>query len=244
MKYSIYIAAFLSLLVPTTGAAFDEAQDGDDISSEDVRIAAVNLFAERFPGLAESLQVRVRRVQSKVDAANEVRVRLSNSDSVPKGHTRVGLLARNGDGWSDAGWALLYVAHFDSIAIAQNNVSRDEAVTDRDISFAWLETTKFRGEPLRPAHFRILSKDGLFAERPLRSGESVRAGDIRPAYAADTGQSITMTYQKNGIVLTLTCQAREPGHIGQVIRAYSPDTKATYKVELTGAGAAVWKSTL
>lgn len=272
MKYAIYIVLLLTVFVPTTGAALEDVSGGaamssdvysdvddsraavaamydgsaanDEISSEDVRVAAVELLAERFPGLATTLQVRVERVGSKVDDASGLRIRLNHSESIPKGHTQVRLLARNGDGWSDAGWALLYVAHFDSIAIAQNNVPMNEEVSDADVTFAWMETTTFRGEPMRPADFRKLSSAGLFAERPLRSGESIRVGDIRPPYAADTGQSLTMTYEKNGIVLTLTCQAREPGVAGDVIRAYSPDTKATYKVVLTGQGTATWKSTL
>lgn len=222
----------------------DRQAASDDISSEDVRLAAVELFEQRFPGLAASLQVRVERIGSKIDGPSAIRIRLNHSESIPKGHTQVRLLAADGKGWSDAGWALLYVAHFDSIAIAQNNVAKNEALTDGDVTFAWMETTTFRGVPLRPADFRKLSGEGLFAERPLRSGESVRVGDVRPAYAAETGESITMTYEKNGIVLKLTCQAREPGLTGEVIRAYSPDTKATYKVILTGPGAATWKSTL
>ncbi len=244
MKYTLYIAALLTVFLPMTGATID-GMPGDEISSEDVRMAAVELFEERFPGLASSLQVRVERVGSKVDGASAVRIRLNHSESIPKGHTQVRLLSQDGgDAWSDAGWALLYVAHFDTIAITQTNIAKNEPVTDGDVTFAWMETTTFRGEPMRPAVFRKLAEAGLFAARPLRSGESIRIGDVRPAYAVDTGESLTMTYEKNGIALKLTCQAREPGLTGEIIRAYSPDTKATYKVELTGRGTAIWISTL
>lgn len=241
MKGILYIAALLTVLLPTSGAAL---QDGDEISSEDVRIAAVELLEERFPGLAASMHVRVERVGSNVEGATAVRIRLNHSESIPKGRTQVRLMALNDNAWSDAGWALLYVAHFDSIAIAQNTISKDDAVAEGDITFAWMETTTFRGEPLRPSVYHDLSGDGLFAMRLLRAGESIRADDVRPAFAVETGQSFTMIYDRNGVTLRVTCQAREPGHTGDVIRAYSPDTKATYKVELTGPGAAIWKSTL
>lgn len=244
MKVLLYITALFTVFLPSSSAAIDELS-GDEITSQDVHVAAVEMLEERFPTIAASLQVRVERIGSKVDDASAIRVRLNHSEAVPKGHTQVRLLSRSGDdAWMDAGWALLYVAHFDTVAIARNTIPKNDPVSDDDISFAWVETTTFRGEPLRPSAYRTFEGSHLFAARPLRSGDSIRLGDIRPAYAADTGESLTMTYEKNGILLKLTCQAREPGLAGDVIRAYSPDTKATYKVELSGKGTAVWISTL
>lgn len=273
MKQTVYIIAFLTILVPSSGVAFDsfdgaspmqvfesgariegEHKAGDEIgrvhagddeiSSEDVRAAVETLFEERFPEVSDRLAVRVVRLGNSVESASGLRVRLNHSDSVPRGHTQVRLVALNENAWSEAGWALLYVAHFDSVGMALSDVSQGGAVTEEDVTFAWVETTKFRGEPLRPDDFRALRSDELFAHRPLRSGETIRMSDLRPAYLADTGQSITMTYSRNGIELKLTCQAREPGFLGDVIRAYSSDTKSTYKVVLTGPGSAIWKSTL
>lgn len=252
MIYALYIAALLSVLVPTTGAplfapaASDYASElaSDEISSEDVREAAERFMAERFPEMSSRLQVRVERIGSRVESASSIRIRLTNSESIPKGRASVRLLARNGDSWEDAGWALLYVAHFDSVAIAQSSVSKGTALSDGDISFAWMETTTFRGQPLSPDEYRSLVQQDLYAARAIRAGGAVRVDDIRPPYAVETGQSLTMTYRKNGIELKMTCQAREPGLKGDVIRVYSPDSKSTYKVELTGPGAAQWISTL
>ena len=191
------------------------------------------------------MQVRVERIGSKAGGDSPVRIRLNQSDAIPKGHTQVRLLTESpGGGWSETGWALLYVAHFDSIAIAQRDVSKNDPLVGGDFSFAWMETTTYRGEPLTPDQYRALAEGGLFAARPIRSGESVRVDDVRPPFAVDTGETLTMTYERNGIVLKLTCQAREPGVAGDVIRAYSPDTKTTYKVALTGPRAADWISTL
>lgn len=252
MKISVYIAALLTVLLTVllpraagaSGAANAELA-GDDISSEDVRAAAAELFAERFPLQAHHMQVRVERIGSKEGGNSPVRIRLSQSDAIPKGHTQVRLLTESpAGGWSETGWALLYVAHFDSIAIAQRDLSKSDPVARGDISFAWMETTTYRGEPLTPDQYRALAAGGLFAARPIRSGESVRVDDVRPPFAVDTGETLTMTYERNGIVLKLTCQAREPGVAGDVIRAYNPDTKTTYKAELTGPRAASWISTL
>lgn len=283
MKHSIYIIALLTILVPSSGVAFDavdgaldgqvngvgpsadielearhsqerEDLDGaaiekmpmadDEISSEDVRAAAAALFEERFPKVFSRLAIRVVRLGSSVESAAGVRIRLNHSDAVPRGHTQVRLIALNDDTWDEAGWALLYVAHFDSVGMALSDVPQGDAVEADDVTFAWMETTKFRGEPLRPDDFRAVHSGELFAHRPLRSGEAIRVSDLRPAYLADTGQSVTMTYRRNGLELKLRCQAREPGIRGDVIRVYSQDTKSTYKVVLTGPGSAIWKATL
>lgn len=216
----------------------------DEVSTEDVRNAAEALFRERFPEMAHRLDVRVVRIGSSVESPSALRARLNHTESIPRGHAQIRLSARHDDTWEDAGWALLYVAHFDSVAIAQNTVSRGDRVNRSDISFVWMETTKFRGDPLNPGAFRALTSDELYAESPLRAGEALRSNDLRPPYLAETGESITMTYSRGSLELKLTCQAREPGLRGDVIRAYSPDTKTTYKVILTGPGTASWKSTL
>ena len=270
MKIALYIAALLTVLLTGAAGAAGTSLPDDDVSSEDVRAAAAELFAERFPLQARHMQVRVERMGSRARSASAaqasaakssagndsaggapapqsspLRIRLTQSDAIPKGHTQVRLLTESPGGrWSESGWALLYVAHYDSIAIAQRDLSKNDPVGGSDFSFAWMETTTYRGEPLTPDHYRALAAGGLFAARPIRSGESVRVDDVRPPFAVDTGETLTMTYERNGIILKVTCQAREPGVAGDVIRAYNPDTKTTYKVELTGPRAAGWISTL
>jgi len=216
----------------------------DEISPDEVRSAVESLFKERFPEASNGLDVRIVRMGLTIESASSLRVRLNHSESIPKGHTQVRLMAQNDNAWDDAGWALLYVAHFDSVAIARRDVARGDAVERDDIAFAWMETTTFRGQPLRPGDLRALNADDIFAHRPLRSDHAVRLTDLRPSYVADTGQDVTVTYRRNGVELKMACQARESGFLGDVIRAYSPDTKTTYKVVLTGPGTATWKSTL
>lgn len=246
MNHILYLVALLSVLIPSTGAAVDSivATRTDDVSSESVRTAVETVFAQRFPDLAPGLEVRVVRMGNSVESASALRVRFNHSDAIPRGHAQVRLLTLNEGSWSDAGWALLYVAHFDSVAISRSDVPKGGSVAPGDVTFAWIETTKFRGQPLRPDDWRAFGSDGLYAYRPLRSGEAIRADDLRPPYVAETGQTITVTYRRSGLDLKVRCQAREPGHLGDVIRAYSPDTKSTYKVVLTGPGSGTWKSTL
>lgn len=258
----LFLAALVSVFIPGTGAAmetpvfatrtgerpaevFSEPSIAhDEITTDRVRRTVEAILHERYPGKVQTLEVRVMRLESTAQTAQSLRARLKQVDSVPRGHTHIRLHALAENGWADVGWALLYVAHFDSVAIAKRDVASGEEVLLEDLTLGWMETTSFRGEPLRAADVRSLDDESMFARRPLRAGKAIRKGDLRESYAAQAGETITVTYRRAGIELKLRCQAREPGHSGDVIRAYNPDTKTIYLVELTGSGAAIWKSTL
>lgn len=223
---------FLLLLLPPSAAAQDAGQQ--------VHAAAVAMLAERFPADAHRLAPRVVRSQIDVQGADSLYLVPAAGGDLPKGHTQVKAYA----GHREVGHAFLYVAHFDSVLTARADVRDGDAVAPEDLSVAWVETTRFRGEPLRPADYRALAASGtVFADRPLRAGRALHAGDLRPPYAADTGDAVTVTYRRGRLTLQVACRAREPGYVGQVIRAYADDTQATYRVRLTGPGTAEWVAT-
>jgi flagella basal body P-ring formation protein FlgA len=208
-----------------------------------VAAAAEAVLAERFPDEAHRFEVRVLRTGGAVDETAPLRIDLPSGGEVPRGHTKVDVLARAASGWERTGWALLYVAHFDSVVVARRSVRRNDAVAPADLGTAWLETTSFHGEPLRAVDLAAWGPD-LFADRPLREGRALRRGDLRPPFAADTGEAVTLHFQRGAITLELPCHAREPGFVGEEIRLYSSTTDATYRARLTAPGVATWTATL
>lgn len=214
--------------------------------SPPIAAAAAALLAERFPETAHRLDVRVLRTGADVRAGADVRLVLPAQAALPRGRTQVDVLTRaGGAGWTKAGWALLYVAHFDSVVMARAVLDRDAAVTSEDVSVAWVETTTFRGEPLRAAAFRRLCADGaVFAARRIPEGRPLRHDDLRAPLAVDTGGAVRMRYERGPVRLKIACQARERGRPGEMIRLYCPDTRTTYRARLTGPGTADWVQTL
>ncbi|MEM1042295.1 MAG: flagellar basal body P-ring formation chaperone FlgA [Bacteroidota bacterium] len=199
-------------------------------------------LAEQFPADAEQLRVRVLRTGGDVSAP-PLRITLPAGSGLPRGHTQVDVLTSTPDGWQKTGWALLRIAHFDSVVVARRTVRRGEAVATADLGTAWLETTAFHGEPLRAADLRTFDGD-LFAGRTLREGRALRRGDLRPAYAADTGDTVTMHYRRGGVAFSVPCHARAPGAVGDAVRLFSPSTGTTYRARLTAPGEASWIATL
>ncbi len=207
-----------------------------------LQAAAEHALAARFPEAAERLRVRVLRTGGDVGAAS-LRVELPASGALPRGHTQVDVLAETPRGWRKTGWALLHVAHFDSVVVARRAVRRGEAVRPGDLGAVWTETTAFHGEPLRTVDLRALGPE-LFAERALRPDRALRRGDLRPPLAADTGDTVAMRYQRGPLSFTIPCHARRPGAVGEVVRLYAPSTGTTYRARLTGPGTAEWVATL
>ncbi len=227
----------LTLLMPASAFAQSEGR---------VLALAEAALQERYPGDAYRLRVRVKRVEGTFDDEGGLRLDFPAQDRLPRGTTQVKLYAgSDAEGWTKAGWALLYIARYDSVVIARAALRSGDEVTPGDVSFAWMETTTIRGSLLQPGAWRALSRDdAVFAARAIGEGRIIRHDAVRPAYAAETGATVMMRFERGGLHLNLACKARETGHVNDEIRLYSTDTGKTYRARLTAPGAATWIETL
>ncbi|RMF63997.1 MAG: flagella basal body P-ring formation protein FlgA [Bacteroidetes bacterium] len=233
----------LSLLL--AGLVAGTASAGPDPLAGRLQAAVRALLAERYPSEAGRLQVRILRAEGALDDLDEVRLYLRSGDGLPRGHTQADVLAPAADGsWKKVGWTLLYVAHYDSVVVPVRDLEAGTLLTPEDVSVIWLDVTTFRGQPLTATLFRRMQSEPTFATRTLRAGQALRTGDLRPPYAAHTGDAVVMLYRRGPVTLRLTCKAREAGFTGDLIRLYYPDATTTYRARLTGPGTAEWVETL
>lgn len=219
----------------------------DDPNHPAIAEAASEMLAMRFPDVAHHLEVRVIRTSRGINRNKSLRIIWPVSNELPRAHTQVKIEQQTHDTpqWIEAGWALLYVAHFDSVALTTRSIARDEQIKDEDLHFAWLETTRFTGEPLTPHVYAALQNEGdLYAHRHLNANRTLRSDHIRPAFDVETSQSVLMTYRRDPVALELTCKARMTGYTGDIIKLFSPVSKKTYRARITGPGTAEWLETL
>ncbi|WP_243665177.1 flagella basal body P-ring formation protein FlgA [Rhodothermus marinus] len=80
--------------------------------------------------------------------------------------------------------------------------------------------------------------------RFVAAGQVLRADDLRPPYAVQTGETVWMHYRRDGILLRLRCQARAAGFVGDEIELYAPQTRATYRGRIVAPGLVEWIATL
>ena len=209
-----------------------------------LRHAIDSLLAETFPALAGHLAPRLVRYQAP--ASGRLRLRLPPAVDDPTGSLQVEIwtLDERG-GWRKTGWALFYVARYDSVVVTRQALRRNEPVDPAALEIVWQETTRLRTPPLTPNALRRLRQQGpLLAVRSVAAGQILRADDLRPPYAVQTGETVWMRYRRGGILLRLRCQARASGFVGDAIELYAPQTRATYRGRIVAPGLVEWIATL
>lgn len=211
-----------------------------------VREAAMQVLSAQYPESAAHLKVRVRRIRGGIDPAEELQLDFASREGRPTGLAQVDLHTRGAGGdWTKTGWALLRVARLDSVVTLQGRVRRGEPISRSNLETAWIETTDLHGEPIRAdtAHTRA-ARGALVATRHLQSGRVLRAQDVRRPYTTDTGSAIRVQYQEGRLIFRLSCTAREPGFVEEVIRVHCPDLNTMYRARVIGEGTAQWIETL
>lgn len=203
-----------------------------------MRAAAERYLAAHFPTAVHRLDARVVRVNADLDPDAVLDLVLAAPDGMPTGSTRADLYA---DGVR-AGSAMLYIARYDSVLVARRALSRGDTLTANAVETAWMETTRFHGEPALTGALHVPMAPT--ARRSLDAGEALRTTDLAWPTAVDTGDPVRVRYARRGVLMTLDGQAREPGAVGETLRVFSRATGATYRVRLTAPGEADWIETL
>lgn len=246
----LFLGLTLVALVPL-GAS---AQQADHPLADRIRQAALRQLADQFPTSARRFEIRVDQIQSERHTADSVRIVLGSASRVPRARHQVDLEVRvsdraddraRGSSWRAAGWALLYVSHYDSVLVAGEHLSGGTAVSSDVLDAAWMEVTEARGLPLTTeAYRRAREEDRTILKRSVREGSLLQESDLRGAFAADVGDPLTLRYERGPVRATLDCKAREPGAQGEVIRVYCGSTRSMYRARLTDAGSARWLNTI
>ncbi|WP_412069091.1 flagellar basal body P-ring formation chaperone FlgA [Rubrivirga sp. IMCC43871] len=216
-------------LHPARGA--DGGAAGHTATEADVAEAARAAVAAVWP----DAEVAVVRLSGRAaDAAPPLRVVFD--DPAPKGGVSARVEHQTAAGWESAGWAYLDVAVFETVPVLTRDVARDEPLADA-VALQRVETTTVRdGLDARPG------ADWL-ATRSLRAGTVLTARHVRAPAAVEPGDPVRVRYTRGAVVITLDCQARERGAVGETITTTCPSARAT-RVRLTAPGAADWTATL
>lgn len=196
-------------------------------------------FVQSYGSAAPHVEIEVVRVTGI--AADAASIDIEWPGDTPQGTTQLRIRDR---ATGAEGWALLRIRLMDHVAIPARQLDAGETLDASTIRFELTDLSSVNGRALTQSDFDRLTADHpLEARRRLRADRALRIDDVRGPLAVETGQALTMTYNRGPLVLTLSGTAREPGTVGDVIRIYSSDTRATYRARLTGEGRAEWIET-
>ena len=209
------------------------AEDPNVLATEaDVAAAAELAIADVWP----DAEVRVVRLSAEAEAAQPpLRVRFL--DDAPRGRASAEVETLTDSSWTSAGWAYLDVTVYDTALVLTRDVNRGDALAEA----VSRQRVEIPSDPLlSPDH----PLEGWSAARSLRAGTVLTARLADAPSAVEPRAPLRVRYTRGALSVTLSCEARERGAIGDVIRASCPNPRATYHVRLTAPGEGVWTRTL
>jgi flagella basal body P-ring formation protein FlgA len=120
------------------------------------------------------------------------------------------------------------------IVVPARDILRGEVIGESDLTFAQVAgnalpsstVTKFEG------------LTGMQTRRTLRTGQSIRADDVRRPVVVTKGQTITMTFSAPGVELAVTGRAMSEGGVGDTVTVQNPVSFRMVSAIVTGPGAA------
>ena len=118
------------------------------------------------------------------------------------------------------------------IVVPARDILRGEVIGDSDLTFS-----DFTGTALAPStvtKFETLT--GMQTRRTLRSGESLRAEDVRRPVVVTKGQTVTMTFRAPGVELSAVGRAMGEGGVGDTVTVQNPVSFRMIAATITGPG--------
>ena len=105
---------------------------------------------------------------------------------------------------------------------------------------SWVRATRLQGRYLD--NFDALK--GKVSQRLLPAGKPIPPSGVRSQPIINFGDTVTLQYNENGILFSLSCTARQPGAEGDRIKVYCKDTRKTYEASVINASTVKWEKTL
>lgn len=226
----VSLTAFLIaawVLLPDFASAQDVAQKVERLVTE--------ALVDAFDVEPHAVTVEAYRLSQSVPDSFSVQ---TSWGTFPSGKRQVRLLPSSRGGL--AGWALLRISRHDSVWVLQKTVRRGELLTRGDMTRRWMDLADVARAPITT----LPDGSTVQAQRYLKKGRVLQAGDVEQPFETNVGDKVTLLYEQGRIRMMLEGKARQKGRPGDVIRVYSPTTKNTYRVELVSADHAKWIETL
>jgi flagella basal body P-ring formation protein FlgA len=110
--------------------------------------------------------------------------------------------------------------------------SRGEIVRDGDIEMQRRPKAELTADVLKNSAAVI----GHAARRDLRAGQPIRITELMKPELVGRGDTVTLTFDSPGVLLSLRAKAMESGTEGDVIQVLNPQSKRTVQATVEGPG--------
>jgi flagella basal body P-ring formation protein FlgA len=218
-----------ALLVASPAFAGQTVSLRPDTTDSDGRVTLGELFDGA--GAASDVVVATRVGQSVMLDANQLQIsaRRAGLDwSNPNGLRRVIVRQGSGSG-SDGGLAGAPRGNVEVLAYARS-LAAGEIVQPEDL--VWMKVAAGPSDGPRDADDLI----GMTAKRPLRQGSVASLRDVSTPQVIKAGDIVAVTYEDDGVALTLQGKAMANGAIGESLMVQNTASKKIIETVVTGPG--------
>ncbi|MEA2927584.1 MAG: flagellar basal body P-ring formation protein FlgA [Hyphomicrobiales bacterium] len=118
------------------------------------------------------------------------------------------------------------------IASVSRALARGDVVKISDVTIERRPKSELTGEPVAQPSDVV----GLAARRPVRVGAALRTADLMKPELVQRNETVTLSYQVPGIVVTLRGKALDSGAEGDTVSVQNTETKRTVQGTVTGPG--------
>ena len=126
------------------------------------------------------------------------------------------------------------------LPVANRRIMYGEVLDSNSLNYRWISVSVNSGRLVESKNVLI----GKTLRRTLAAGQPVRYADIASEFVIYAGDDVTLLFEKDGILIAITAQARQDGEMNEVITIYSNETRTRYLGRVTNPGIAKWKKTL
>jgi flagella basal body P-ring formation protein FlgA len=110
--------------------------------------------------------------------------------------------------------------------------TRGEVVRDEDVQMERRPKAEITPDTIRNSAAVV----GHAARRDLRAGQPIRISEMMKPELIARGDTVTLTFDSPGVVLSLRAKAMEPGTEGDVIQVMNPQSKRIVQATVEGPG--------
>ncbi|HEY2069362.1 MAG TPA: flagellar basal body P-ring formation chaperone FlgA [Rhizomicrobium sp.] len=118
------------------------------------------------------------------------------------------------------------------IVVPSHDIPRGAILADSDLDYRAVAADQVQGGTV----ISMDALDGMQTRRVLRSGEPIRADDVRRPILVTKGQTVTMSFVAPGITLTATGKSMSEGGLGETVTVQNPVSFRQITGVVTGAG--------
>ncbi len=121
------------------------------------------------------------------------------------------------------------------VVVASSNLSTGQVLKPELLKLERLDAEKINRTHL----FDLSGLEGSELMRPIRAGEAIRTGDLRPALLVKKGDSVMfMIGRPTEFMITVKVEALQDGRLNEQIKLRNPESGHTFSGVITGKGAA------